>query len=328
MDAIAAFDLTKQYDGKPALRGINLQVPEGRAMACVGRENAGKTTLVRLLAGLRRPTSGECSVLGLAPAFEAARLHSMAGVVLHTARLYDTLSLSENLRFFAGIHGVTKNQAVERSSALMHRLDIWEERDKRPVDLPTGVLHRASLARALMHRPRVVMIDEQGAGMDRETTQRVGELVKYSVQQEGVTVLMCTQNMQYVQEICDGFALLHQGILLARGDMETLRVGGGLRLRAALRMAPGEAGPQNFHLVGDQWQREIQSESEMPKLIAQVVGQGASLYEARVVRPGLEEIYQAYLDRGKRREASLHAETSREYAAGPCPEDEAAGTKA
>ena len=100
MDAIAAYDLTKIYGGKAALQGVNLQVTEGGAMACVGLEGAGKTTLVRLMAGLGRPTSGECSVLGLSPGFESARLHGMTGTVLQSARLYACMSLWENLRFF------------------------------------------------------------------------------------------------------------------------------------------------------------------------------------------------------------------------------------
>ena len=237
MDAIAAFDLTKQYarkpGGKPALQGINLKVPEGGALACVGAERAGKTTLVRLLAGLRRPSSGECSVLGLSPAFETARVHSMTGVVLHSAKLYDTMSLWENLRFFAGMHHVPENDAIERISLLFHKLNIWEERDKRPGALSTGVLLRAGLVRALIHRPRVLLFDEQGAGMDRETAELVRALL-LELREEGVALLMCSQNMNYTQSICDSFALLHEGILLARGSFESLRVGSGMRLRAAL----------------------------------------------------------------------------------------------
>ena len=306
MDVITAFDLIKLYGAAPALRGVNLKVPEGAAFACVGGAGAGKTTLVRLLAGLRRPTSGECGVLGLNPAYEAARLHGMTGVVLQSARLYSSMSLMENLRFYAGVNGVPVNDGVERISFLLHRLNIWEDRDQRPGALPTGVLFRAGLARALLHRPRVLLLDEEGAGMDRETAERVKGLLLYLREEEGVTLLMCTQNMNYAQGICDGFALLHQGQLLARGDFETLRVGAGVRLKAALRLAQGQAGPAGFQQEGGFWQKEIASEAEMPELISQTVAQGVGLFEAKLVRPTLEEVYRAYLEGGRRRGEAIH----------------------
>lgn len=310
MDAIAAFDLTKQYKNRPALQGVSFQVPEGRAAACVGDEGSGKTTLVRLLAGLRRPTAGECSVMGLSPAFESARLHGMMGTVLHSARLYADMTIGDNLRFFAGMQNVSRDEAVERLSFLLHRLDIWDERDKRPKELSTGVLLRASLARAVMHRPKVLIMDEQGAGMDMETAQRVRELLEYLTREEGVTLLFCSQNMNYAQSVCSSFALLHQGVLLARGNYDSLRVGGGVRMKAALRLAKGQAAPAGFRPEAGLWVREIQSEAEMPKLIAGVVDQGLQLYEAKVMRPELEEIYRAYLAGGRRREES-HFENPR-----------------
>ena len=89
--------------------------------------------------------------MGLSPVYEPQKLHSVAGTVLDSARLYQGMSLYENLRFFAGLHGLDENDALERSSFLLHKLDIWEARDLPVGSLPTGVLRRASLARALMH---------------------------------------------------------------------------------------------------------------------------------------------------------------------------------
>ena len=171
MDAIVTYDLAKQYGSTWALRGLNLQVPQGSAVACVGRENSGKTTLIRLLSGLYRPTSGECTVLGLSPAFETERLHALVGTVLGTARLYGHLTLQENLNFFAGLHQVDSNDGVERSSFLLHALDIWEARDLKVRELPTGVLRRAALAQALMHRPSVLLLDLPPQGLDPESQE-------------------------------------------------------------------------------------------------------------------------------------------------------------
>ena len=105
MEAISAYELSKKYGSISALHGLNLQVSQGSIFACVGKEKSGKTTLIRLLAGLCRPTAGECSLLGFSPAFEAEKLHGVTGTVLHTSRLYREMTLSENLRFFADING-------------------------------------------------------------------------------------------------------------------------------------------------------------------------------------------------------------------------------
>lgn len=313
MDAIGAFDLTKVYEQKgrspePALKSINLQVPEGRSMACVGPEGSGKTTLIRLLSGLLRPTSGECSVLGLSPGYETARLHGMLGTVLYSAKLYSELSVLENLLFFAGVHEIPRESAIERASFLMHRLDLWEERDRSPGSLSTGMFKRASLARALMHRPRVLLFDSQGAGMDLETSGLVRELLMYAGREEGATVLICTQDMAFAEGFAQSFGLLHKGTLMARGDLESLRIGGRARLRASLRLKEGDEAPEGFIRQEDgSWQRELESEEDMPRYVMQAVSEGGSLYEARVIRPSLREIYKACLTVGRGREMAVNA---------------------
>lgn len=317
MDAITAFGLTKQYAGRTVLQGFNLQVPQGSAMAVAGKEASGKTTLMRLLSGLCRPTSGECSVLGMSPAFETARLHAQMGVVLDTAPLYASMTLSENLRFFSGLHNIEANDALERSSFLLHRLDIWEYRDEKAGALPTGVARRASLARALMHSPRVLLMDEAARGLDPDTAETVRGLLGYLVQQEGIALLLGTRNMWYAEKVCSAFSLMQDGILIARGEKETLRQGAGVRFRAALRLADGEDPPPGFTLSDGLWQKEVDSENEMPAIIAQAVGQGKSLLEAKLIRPSLDEIYRAYLAGGRRREAAYGQQTAQQPAAPP-----------
>ncbi len=328
MDAIVTYDLSKQYGSTPALCGLNLQVPEGTAFACVGRENSGKTTVIRLLSGLCRPTMGECEVLGLSPFFEPEKLHAVVGTVLDTARLYERMTVSENLRFFAGLNGVDENDALDRLSFLLHKLDIWESRDGRVDDLPTGVVFRASLARALMHSPRVLLLDDPSDGLDRETGDSVRELVSHLVCQEGVTVLLCTENMEYAQSLCGGFALLQNGTLLAKGDMEGLRRGAGVRCRAVLRLEEGASPPKGFRRNGAVWVKAIASEQEMPKTISQAVSEVRKLYEARFEEPTLEEIYAAFLEGGIQR-AGVLDEQDDEYdedgeEAAAIPEEEGA----
>ena len=274
MDAIVTYDLTKEYEGRPVLESLNLQVPQGQAFACVGQRGWGKTTLIRLLSGLANPTSGECTVLGLSPTYEPQRLHAVAGTVLDSARLYAKMTLWENLRFFAGIHGFDDNDALERSSFLLHKLDIWEGRDLLVESLPTGVLRRASLARALMHRPQILLADEPPSSMDQESLEAIQALMGCVAQEEGVSLFLCCSNMEYAQLLCQNFALLKQGVLLAKGDVESLRKGAGVGYRAQLRTQEGNPAPAGFHPVGNVWEKEIETEEAMCQIIAQAVGRG------------------------------------------------------
>ena len=315
MDAIAAFDLTKEYEGQPALTGLNLQVPQGEAFACVGEKGCGKTTLVRLMSGLTRPTSGECTVLGLSPTHEPQKLHAIAGTVLSHAKMYTDMTLYENLRFFAGLHGMDDNDSLERSSFLLHRLDIWEARDLPVGKLTTGVLRRASLARALMHKPQILLVDESSGGLDQEAAEAIRDLLSCVGQEEGVTLFLCSSNMAYAQVLCQGFAILKQGLLLARGSLEALRQGAGVGFRARLRLHPDSAAPEGFSQVGDAWEREIESREDMPKIITRAVQEGLQLYEAQLVQPTLKEIYTAWLEGGRKKV------TEEDGTAEPIPEE-------
>lgn len=301
MDAIVTYDLNKQYGKTSALRGMNLIVPEAGTVACIGERGSGKTTLIRLLSGLCRPTSGECSVLGISPYYETGKLHSVVGTVLGTARLYENMTLAENMLFFAGVNGVEENDALERMSLLLHKLGIWEERDEKVDDLPTHVTRRASLARALMHSPRVLLLDLPDVGLNREAAESFRETLSYLVSEEGTTILLCTEDAFYGQTLCDRFAFLKNGSLLAMGDEEYLRRESGLRYRAILRLGEGERPPRGFRPKEGCWVKEIDSGKEMPDIIFSAVGNGNSVFEARVEKPSLEEIYQAWLAGGKRR---------------------------
>lgn len=325
MESIITYELSKHYHGHSALSRVSLQVPEGKAYACVGHAGAGKTTLLRLLSGLYRPSAGDCSVLGFSPFFEADRLHALLGAVLNSAQLYQSMTISENLRFFAGLNEVDENDSIDRLSFLLHRLDIWESRDEKAGNVTTGVLQRASLARALMHRPKVLLVDAPTDGFDRETADAVKDLLSYLVREEGVSLLFCTEDMDYAGEVCESFFLMHQGELIARGGSEALRLGAGVNCRALLRLGEGERPPRGFREREDGWQKEIKSEEELPALISQLAEEGKHIFEARVVRPSLDEIYAAYLAGGIHRAGEKIEQTDEDERGADAADGETAG---
>ncbi len=313
MDAIVSFELSKRFpNGTTALDNVSLRVPEGSAFACVGGENCGKTTLIRILSGLCRPTGGDCSVVGLSPFYEAERLHAKIGAVLNTAKLYEELTVSENLQFFASLNGVDENDALDRLSQLLHMLDIWDYRDSRVSELTTGARLRASLSRALMGSPEVLLMDEPGGGLDRETADAMRDVFSYLIREEGMTVFLGTRNMEYAESLCQGYAVLKDGILLGAGDIDTLRGRVELRSRAVFRFADGEEGPPEFTENEDGlWEVPVRNDEEFPGLISNLVGEGRKIYGAQLIKPTLREVYEAFLE-GKYRRAGDEDETERD----------------
>ena len=291
MDAIAALGLTKSYDGKTnALSELTLSVPRGGVCGFLGPNGAGKTTTVKLLTGLLRPTSGESSVLGLSPVREPEKVHAVCGVMTETAKMYGQMTGLQNLLFFAQTADVPAQTARERAEQLLKRLDLWDVRDKPAGKYSTGMMQRLSLARALIHNPQVLFLDEPTSGLDPESAQAVNELIALLAGKNGVTVFLCTHQLRYAQDICDTYVILSRGQALLRGDFDGLCASAGCRTKAGVRLGEGETLP-GFERNGAWWEAELSSEDEMPELLKRLIGEGRSVYEARLIRPTLEDVY-------------------------------------
>lgn len=297
--AIHTERLSKTYDGRVfALHDLSLDVAQGEVFGFLGPNGAGKTTSVKLLTGLLRPSEGSCSVLGLAPALRPGDVHRLCGVVTESAKMYKQMTGMENLLFFAQVAGLKTEDGRARSEELLKRLDLWEARDKKLQAYSTGMAQRLSLARALVHRPKLLFLDEPTSGLDPESAQTVNEMIAAMAHDEGVTVFLCTHQLRYAQDICTTYGILNRGALLACGDLETLSRNAEIRMKAAVRLREGEE-PQGFERGGDGWWRtDILREEEMPPLLKSVVAAGHSLYEARIVKPTLEDVYFRYLSLG------------------------------
>ena len=293
MDAIYSFELSKQYEKKFALQNLSLRIGEGQRFSIVGSAGCGKTTALRLFAALTIPTIGECSVFGHSSQYEPEKVHSLTGVVTETSKLYESMTVRDNLIFFSGLYDLDSNDFLDRFSFLLHRLDIWETRDRYVRELSTTALQRVHLARALMHSPRILMMDEPTEGMDLDTIAVVKGLIDHISMEEGVTVLVCTRHFLHAQEFCDRYAIMDAGVIAASGDLETLRNRAGLLYRAKFILADNspKPGAEFTREDGNIWSRKIQSETEMPELISKVSSTGCQLYQAIIEKPNLNDIY-------------------------------------
>lgn len=211
MTAIEVSGLTKHYGDIEALRGIDLNVPDGALYALLGPNGAGKSTLIRALVGALRPTAGSISVLGLDPLKQRSELRQRIGYMSQSAALYEDLSARDNIAFFGGAHD--GDGLDERVEEVLRLTELAERADDRVHTFSGGMKSRVSLATALVHRPRVLLLDEPTAGVDPSLRARFWALFR-QLTSEGVTILISTHLMDEAV-LCDRVAILLAGRVIA-----------------------------------------------------------------------------------------------------------------
>lgn len=304
MKAVVMEQLSKVYaGGKRALDRLELSLEPGEVFGFLGPNGAGKTTTVKLLNGMLSPTEGSCRVFGIDPAREQGKAHAMAGVVTEHAQMYDKLTGMENLLFYGAVFGVEKQECKKRAELLLKELNLAEAGRKKLETYSTGMRQRLSLARALIHRPRILFLDEPTSGLDPESAQNVNRMIGRLAGEEEVTVFLCTHQLRYAQELCTRYGLIGQGRLLAQGNLEQLRkrVSTGVTLRLE-----GKHFPDGISLRregGGGYSMKVETEEEIPRIVRKIVEGGGDIYRVSAERPSLEEIYFALTAKG--REAAI-----------------------
>jgi heme ABC exporter ATP-binding subunit CcmA len=206
--AILVEGLVKDFGYHRVLQGLNLAVDYGDFLTILGPNGAGKTTLLKILATLIRPTSGRVLVAGLDPGTQSREIRRHIGVVGHHTLLYGDLSAYENLRFYGRMYDVPDLE--ERIAGLLHFVGLYHRGHDRVRTFSHGMQKRLTIARALLHRPRILLLDEPEAGLDREAARSLWELLRtYS---EGETaVVMTTHNMERALDAGNRLTILSKG---------------------------------------------------------------------------------------------------------------------
>lgn len=292
MDAVVLKNLSKTYpNGKKAVSGIDFSLKQGEVFGFLGANGAGKTTTVKLLTGMLTPSEGECRVLGLNPAETPEKVHDLSGVVTEHAQMYNNMTGKQNLVFYGSVFGITKAEAEKRAGSLLEQLDLEEAGDQKLSTYSTGMRQRLSLARALIHRPRILFLDEPTSGLDPESAQNVNQLIRKLAEDKKITIFLCTHQLRYAQEICTRYGLMDQGKLLVTGTLGELRqrIDSGTILEICAAHMPEGLG---FQKAGEMlYENRIYRDSEIPVLVRQIVTGGGDIYSVKVRKPSLEDIY-------------------------------------
>ncbi len=305
---ISTTDLTRRFGDTTAVDRLNLTVEAGEIFGFLGHNGAGKTTTVRLFNGILTPSEGNVRVLGMDPVTQGAELRRHTGVLTETPSLDERLSGRESLTIYADLYGVPVGQVKNRVEALLGVFELADRGEEKVGGYSKGMKQRLALARALIHAPELLFLDEPSAGLDPAATRRLHDLILRLTRSEGRTVFLCTHNLDEAQRLCHRVAVLEKGRMIALGTPAELarQVGGVRKLEitvgeshitpalALLNSRPGLSAAA--HEMGTLTITGAPPEA-VPDLVAALVAAQMPIYRVASQEPTLEDVYFALQDR-------------------------------
>jgi ABC-2 type transport system ATP-binding protein len=214
--------LVKRYPtGVEALRGVSIDIEPGEFYGLLGPNGAGKSTLIHCTTGLAQPTGGAIEVFGHDAIHDYAEARQAVGLAPQEVNLDWFLTVEETLDFHAGYFGMPKRERRQRAAELIETFSLGDKRDERTRTLSGGMKRRLILARALMHRPRLLILDEPTAGVDIELRLELWHYVQ-RINQEGTTILLTTHYLEEAEQLCNRIAFIADGQIAAEGTSEGL----------------------------------------------------------------------------------------------------------
>ena len=218
---VEASGLCKTFGSVPALLSVDLKVEKGSAFALVGPNGAGKTTMIRLFSGILSPNAGSAYVLGKDASLEGGYIRSKCGFQTD-AGLYEKLSAKDNLEIWGQLYSLSGDILSNRIKELLKVFDLKERSGDLVGSFSKGMKQKLSIARALIHEPEVLFLDEPTAGLDPEASWELLAYLKKYVHASHRTVFLCSHRLEEVESLCDHVAFLDRGRLLASGSMDEL----------------------------------------------------------------------------------------------------------
>ncbi len=214
---IRAEHITKQYDKEPVLKDLNAVLQKGEILGFLGPSGAGKTTTIKILTGQLKPTSGDAYLLGIHVKNMDETIYEQIGIVTDQSGVYERLSVYENLKYFARILRVDAGEI----DGLLQRVGLLEHKKKAAGKLSKGQMQRLVLARAVLHKPRILFLDEPTSGLDPSTALEIHRMLT-ELKNEGMAIFLTTHNMEEAAKLCDHVALLNDGQIVEYGTPKEL----------------------------------------------------------------------------------------------------------
>jgi ABC-2 type transport system ATP-binding protein len=301
--AIHTRHLTRNFNEIRAVDELTLNVPRGIVFGFLGPNGSGKTTTIRLLLGLLEPTSGAGRVLGYDVATEAAQIRASTGALMEHNGLYERLTATDNLEFYGRIYRMPKAERQARIKQLLTHMNLWERRNEMVRDWSKGMRQKLAVARALLHRPPLVILDEPTSGLDPVAAAALRDDLAGLVAAEGITVFLNTHNLPEAEKLCQQVGVIRQGKLVKVGSVDELRQQEKPRLEivghnfsqgllSSLRAYPEVTSVQRTSANGSQHLLlELAHPVDSAQFVSAVVNAGGQIEEVKRTQSSLEDVF-------------------------------------
>jgi ABC-2 type transport system ATP-binding protein len=298
---LAAVGLTKSFDDLIAVNGVSFEIAEGETFGLLGPNGAGKTTSISMVAGLLKPDSGTIHVAGTPIRTNSTAGRSDIGLVPQEIAIYPDLTAAENLRFFGRLYDMPEDELDERRQEVLEVIGLSERQDDLVSEFSGGMQRRLNIGIGLLHRPRLLILDEPTVGVDPQSRNAILESVE-DLSGEGIAVLYTTHYMEEAERLCDRVAIIDEGVIKAEGTRRELvsLVGEKDRIRvtvtgdvvevarvaselpAVYEASPADSG---VDVLADD------ASSLLPELLTRVAAIGANVTAVAVSEPNLEAVF-------------------------------------
>lgn len=218
---IEFLDVSKSFGNHKALEGANISIEDGTTIGIVGPNGAGKTTLIRLLCGILKPTKGQILIEGKDLQKHSTEIKKTIGYLPEESNLYERPKAGELLEYFGLLYGVPKDKVHKRIDELLNLVGLSDRRDWRVSSFSKGMRQRLAISRALIHDPKIIVLDEPTMGLDPLTSKKIRDFIK--TLKKDKTIILCTHYMNEAEQLCDKIALIDKGKIKAYDTIENLK---------------------------------------------------------------------------------------------------------
>ena len=294
---IEIHELFKSYGDTQAVAGLSFDVAEGEIFGLLGPNGAGKTTTISIIAGLLAPDSGTVRVGGLDIRKDGRRVRGMLGVVPQEIALYEELTGRENLHFWGGLYGLRGGALRAGAERVLELVGLAERADDRVREYSGGMKRRLNLSAGLIHKPRVILLDEPTLGIDPQARINILDIVRNG-DSEGMTAIYTTHYLEEAEKLCDRIAIVDRGKILAEGTLAELEKLAGEGNLVTIKggftrelMSPLLAGTKVEHLEDGTLRVQVSGQSELGAVLTRIFSAGMRVEDVSIKEPSLEGVF-------------------------------------
>ncbi|MCX6648736.1 MAG: ABC transporter ATP-binding protein [Candidatus Bathyarchaeota archaeon] len=304
MPGIEAEGLIKRFGSLTAVDNLSFEVDTGEIFGLLGPNGSGKTTTVRLLSCLIAPSGGSAKVAGFDIVKEPLRVRGAVGVLTENPGIYDRLTALENMEFFAEAYGISdKTERASRIRELLEFFDLWDRRGDKAGTFSTGMRKKLAIAKAVVHRPEVLFLDEPSSGLDPKAAKDIRDLMEDMSRREKHTIVLCTHNLEEAERLCSRVMIIRRGATLATGSIEDLRrkLHGAPELEVRLeetnaKLLKAATKLKGVNAVNERSDHSLlfdldDPEAGTPDVVEGLIKAGGRVKSVNVLRPTLEDAY-------------------------------------